>query len=537
MWKSTGPAQGSWPSAAKAPLRVFVIDGGSYGGASQVTIKDLTIEDGLATSDLAFPPSGGGILDLMASLKLRDCVLNANQAPLGGAGAMIYRGSLDDSGSTWTNNVILGNASSTTVGSDTLGYNGSGVDVFASVAISGDSSFTSNTYLYPASTYGGGISAEEGSTLSVSGSTFNGNQAGAGGAISVQEGSTLSVSGGTFDGNQAFYGGGIQAIDTDVTVLSSYFTGNNSQFSGGAIGVGISFSGSTTPQLTVKGCSFFGNQSGYAGGAIRYPGNNSQHCGQPVFRESGYGHLRQLPWPQEARSAHRRTFFRIPSNQNIPLAVTGCTFIDNQASLPEFHWFDVAQGGAIWNQIAMTVTDSTFSDNSAESDTGQGGAIADDPGSEVTIVRSSFVGNQAVGQYNGAFGGAIFTDRQYEFYAPTTTDIIASSFTDNTVTGVGAYMEGGAIADGPNVPPFPGERSPSRVRPLRAIRPQGLRWAVLFSRSYRAAPYRAERPLSITSRSFDGNQAIGFSPLAGDDARGVQAFGGAINDQGPSVSQ
>ena len=50
--------------------RVFVIDGGSYGGASQVTIKDLTIEDGLATSDLAFPPSGGGILDLMAGLTL-----------------------------------------------------------------------------------------------------------------------------------------------------------------------------------------------------------------------------------------------------------------------------------------------------------------------------------------------------------------------------------------------------------------------------------------------------------------------------------
>ncbi len=164
-----GPGAGQLAVSGQGASRVFVIDGGSYGGASKVTIKDLTIEDGLATSDLDFPPSGGGILDLMASLKLRDCVLNANQALLGGAGAMIYRGSLDDSGSTWTNNVILGNASSTTVGSDTLGYNGSGFDVFASAAISGDSSFTSNTFLYPASTYGGGISAEEGSTLSVSG--------------------------------------------------------------------------------------------------------------------------------------------------------------------------------------------------------------------------------------------------------------------------------------------------------------------------------------------------------------------------------
>ena len=97
---------------------------------------------------------------------------------MGGAGAMIYRGSLDNWGHTWTNNVILGNADSTTVGSDTLGYNGSGVDVFASAAISGDSSFTSNASLNSSvSTAGGGISAEEGSTFSVSGSTFNGNQA------------------------------------------------------------------------------------------------------------------------------------------------------------------------------------------------------------------------------------------------------------------------------------------------------------------------------------------------------------------------
>ncbi len=126
----------------------------------------------------------------------------------------------------------------------------------------------------------------------------------------------------------------------------------------------------------------------------------------------------------------------------------------------------------------MTVTDSTFSDNSAESDTGQGGAIADDPGSAATIVRSSFVGNQAVGQYNGASGGAIFTARQFEFDAPTTTDIIASSFTDNTVTGVGAYVEGGAIADAPHVPSFPGDA------------------------------------LTITGTTFTGNQAAG-SPMGG----------------------
>ena len=78
-----GPGAQQLAVSGQGVDRVFVIDGGSDGGASQVTIKGLTIEDGLATSDLAFPPSGGGILDLMADLTLRDCVIDSNQAASG----------------------------------------------------------------------------------------------------------------------------------------------------------------------------------------------------------------------------------------------------------------------------------------------------------------------------------------------------------------------------------------------------------------------------------------------------------------------
>ena len=52
-----GPGAGQLAVSGQGASRVFVIDGGSYGGASQVIIKNLTIEDGLATSDLAFPPA------------------------------------------------------------------------------------------------------------------------------------------------------------------------------------------------------------------------------------------------------------------------------------------------------------------------------------------------------------------------------------------------------------------------------------------------------------------------------------------------
>ena len=202
------PGAGTLAVSGQDASRAFVIDGGTYGGAGKVSINGLTIEDGLATSDLAFPPSGGGILDLMAGLTLDGCVLGSNQAPLGGAGAMIYRGSLTASNSTWSNNVILGNPSSTTVGSDTLGSNGSGVNLFASVATINSGTFTSNIPLNPGVyTAGGGISAEDGSTVTVSGSTFVGNQTYDGGGISVTDGSTLTVSHRAFDGNQVGNGG------------------------------------------------------------------------------------------------------------------------------------------------------------------------------------------------------------------------------------------------------------------------------------------------------------------------------------------
>ncbi len=175
--KINGPDAGQLAISGGGVSRVFVIDGGSFGGAGKVTIKNLTITQGLATEDATFPASGGGILDLEADLTLKDDVLTANQAPLGGAGAMIYRGSLTASGSTWSNNLIIGGVFSGTVGSDTLFNEGSGVDVFASSASFSGCTFTINSTTQGTFAVGGGISAEEGPSLNVSDSSFNGNQA------------------------------------------------------------------------------------------------------------------------------------------------------------------------------------------------------------------------------------------------------------------------------------------------------------------------------------------------------------------------
>ena len=259
---------------------------------------------------------------------------------------MIYRGSLNDSGNTWENNVILGNASSSTVGSDTLGYDGSGVDVFAGVATSDNSTFMSNIPLngsVGSQTLGGGVSAEDGSTLSVSGGTFDGNQAGAGGGISAEDGSTLSVSGSTFDGNQAGDGGGISAQDgstlsvsgttfdgnqasdgggaiqagdnTNVTVVNSSFTDNNSSFGGGAVAVIQLAVPSTPSQLIVQSSNFAGNQAGYAGGAIQTLGATAKISDSQFTANQATGTFLQS-FPRAVRSA-RGQFFTL-SAERIP---------------------------------------------------------------------------------------------------------------------------------------------------------------------------------------------------------------------------
>jgi hypothetical protein len=119
------------------------------------------------------------------------------------------------------------------------------------------------------------------------------------------------------------------------------------------------------------------------------------------------------------------------------LTVTGCTFIDNQAlggdgttganvfpNMSAVNFPGLGIGGGIWNWKtgAATVTDSCFIDNLAKggdnctgtfAGLGQGGAIYND--NDLTVTRTLFGGNQAVGGnhtvsdvFSGeAVGGAI----------------------------------------------------------------------------------------------------------------------------------
>jgi len=129
-----------------------------------------------------------------------------------------------------------------------------------------------------ATLFGGGIANLGGGTLTVTGSTFTGNQAGEGGAIDNADGfgGTVTVSGSTFTGNQASDNGG--AIDNGdeggsgtVTVSDSTFAGNTAS-DGGAIDNCDFYGGGT---LTVSDSTFTGNTAVSDGGAI----DNGDHGG------------------------------------------------------------------------------------------------------------------------------------------------------------------------------------------------------------------------------------------------------------------
>ena len=249
---------------------------------------------------------------------------------------------------------------------------------------------------------------------------------------------------------------------------------------GGAI-ADYNTSGASIPPLSVTASSFVGNQAGYSGGAID-TASVAASISDSLF--SGNFVSGSLGGPSVAQGGAISAQIFYVSPPNLSVAVTGCTFVNNQAFLTNYIGNDIAQGGAIWDQLAMTVTDSDFSDNSADSFTGQGGAIADDTGTAVTIAHSSFVGNQAVGQTSGATGGAIFTNLLPSgFPNPvTTTAITACSFTDNTATGRGGA--GGTECRRwrhrrrpvPDLFPPPAVRSRSPIRPSRAIRPGSVSW-------------------------------------------------------------
>ena len=190
-----------------------------------------------------------------------------------------------------------------------------------------------------------------------------------------------------------------------MTIEDSGFTGNQSDYAGGAIAI-QKYMSTTTPRLGVKDSIFTGNDAVYAGGAIFTFGVST------TVRSSSFS-ANVVSSSNLVSSAQGGAIGALaipfgPGNADLSLTIADSRFTGNAADVPS-DTSGTAAGGAVFSQVALSVARSTFSGNTAEGYTGEGGAIADQAGTQVTITASSFLGNQAMGTSEG-LGGAIFED-------------------------------------------------------------------------------------------------------------------------------
>ena len=265
---------------------------------------------------------------------------------------------------------------------------------------------------------GGGIRSSYKGKLTVVNCKFNHNVStqidgdGGGGAIAAASESTVVVDKSTFTDNQATNGGAIKNLLSDLTITNSIFTGNTSVFT----------------------------NTGGAGGAVYVDGGNGDN-GKLIFRSNTF---------TNNKAGLGGGIFVQLYNDNTAIVDTS-TFSDNLVTGNNHYGI----GGAIFNvggqlgpgaglvytgqpnKTLLTVTNSTFSGNSA---TNQGGAIWTGNNASANITNNTIASNSAVSaDGKGGFGGGVS---------------VASgnvNITNNTIALNYAGFLGAGIAGGTNV--------------------------------------------------------------------------------------
>jgi hypothetical protein len=180
--------------------------------------------------------NGGGLNDLAATLTATQSTFDTNSAlgANGGDGNIVgpggFGGAVEVSGgagtATFTQDLFVGNSANN-------GGNGNGgaIDDARGTLTISQLQFTANA------AGNGGAVFFEGTTLNVTGSTFNNNSAGEAGALQDVGSTTVTLTSDTFTGNTAAVGGGALDIQQSgpATLLNDTITGNTAGMSGGAL--------------------------------------------------------------------------------------------------------------------------------------------------------------------------------------------------------------------------------------------------------------------------------------------------------------
>ena len=244
---------------------------------STVVLDGVTI-DGAGAPDLA----GGAVYGTDGTLSTSDCAFSNNQGTEGGAIYLYHGVQFTDSGSEFTRNTSVSGGGgavfaywnhtvtlegTTFDGNTSAGSGGAVVASWYTVPSFSDTTWTDNT----AGSSGGAIyTYVVDDTLTVTSSTFQRNAAldGWGGAIEVEWHTLLSVADSVFDANTATAAGGAisQWYETSGVATDSTFTGNSAGASGGAWYWNPEQG--RADDLQVVRSTFRGNTSGSWGGGV-----------------------------------------------------------------------------------------------------------------------------------------------------------------------------------------------------------------------------------------------------------------------------
>jgi hypothetical protein len=329
--------------------------------------------------------------------------------------------------------------------------------------------------------YGGAISTWNDATLTITGSTFVGNQAlgkangvfAGGGGIFIDLRSTATVSHSTFIANRAVGGDGgvVRGANTNIG------TG-----AGGAI--------HNDGHFTLENSSFIGNQA--IGGSGGHGGNGASS----YFIGIGAGGA-------------------VFNHEFQTVVINGCTFSDNEAiggsnatgGASGQGRIGNGQGGALSNLGVVTVTNSAFDHNHARG--GKGNRIES--------------GSAALGQ---GVGGAIISSR-----VATTITVSNSTFTNNQAVGgagnMGALQAGRGVGGG--IATLLGAMTQVAGSTFNANQAIGGAGAVGANggNGFGGGIYNDGRStLEVRGSTITNNQAIGAA--AGDDGSAGAGVGGGL---------
>lgn len=463
----TGNGATSTTISGAAGFRVFEVQ-----GTEAVAFNGLTITSAGSTSASGYPTDGGGIyISGSADVTTSGAVLSDHiVSGSGGAVWVSASGSFAANGSTFEGNRARGDASTQGGGAiytdggavsaeetmftdnRALGTSGSGGAILnpngATLTID-PGGFVSNR----AQRAGGAIETV-GGTVTISGSFFTGNNAGAnpgnGGAIHAAGGGTVTITGGTASENRAIEGGAYWVgsgttldLTGDSDVSDNFAMGAASDQGGG----GIYVDGGT---LTVTGGAISDNAASGAsgsGGGVFVNGGSATLSGVSVQRNGASragGGIESLGQTNvtllTGTALTGNTTGSAPGNGG-GLHVSGPGFVtlgdvtvsNNRAQ---------NEGGGLWNSGtgAMSVVRSTVSQNRAPRGGGlfQQAAPAPPQPSEATlksgIPNGMSIRESLIYANNAGFGGGLYADFQV-------------SVVNTTVAGNEARFGGGVFSD------------------------------------------------------------------------------------------